>query len=96
MRKSKDRIPDKVLKEIFPKRLNGRKAPEELYTHLKKMILSGKLKRGQKLTYDDIALDFNVSRGIVQKVISRLKKDGLIISQWRKGLFVGQLLKETR
>jgi DNA-binding GntR family transcriptional regulator len=84
----RDRIPDEVLKEIFPKKLNRRKAPEELYTHLKKMILSGKLKKGQKITYDGIALDFNVSRGIVHKVISQLKKDGLIISKWRKGSFV--------
>ncbi|MGZ3513449.1 MAG: GntR family transcriptional regulator [Thermodesulfobacteriota bacterium] len=45
-------------------------------------------KKGQKLTYEGIALDFNVSRGIVHKVISQLKKDQLIISKWRKGLFV--------
>ena len=73
----KDRIPDEVLKEIFPQKLKKRGAPEDLYIHLKKMILSGKLKKGQKLTYDGIALDFNVSRGIVHNVISRLKKDGL-------------------
>jgi hypothetical protein len=73
----KERIPDKILKEIFPQKLKKRGASEDLYTYLKKMILSGKLKKGQKLTYDGIALDFNVSRGIVHNVISRLKKDGL-------------------
>jgi DNA-binding GntR family transcriptional regulator len=88
MSRPKERIPDEVLKEIFPKKLKKRGAPEDLYIHLKKMILSGKLKKGQKLTYDGIALDFNVSRGIVHNVISRLKKDRLIISKWRKGLFV--------
>jgi len=86
----KNRIPDKVLKEIFPKKLNRCKASEELYTHLKKKILSGKLKKGQKLAYDSIALEFNVSRWIVPRVISRLKKDRLIISKCRKGSFVGQ------
>ena len=96
MRKSRDRIPDEVLREIFPEKLRRRETPEELYTLLKKMILSGKLKKGQKLTYDGTALDFNVSRGIVHNVISRLKKDGLIISKWRKGSFVAQRLKETR
>ena len=84
----KDRIPNELLKEIFPKKLSRHEAPEDLYAHLKKMILSGKLKKGQKLTYDGIALDLNLSRGIVHKVISRLKKDRLIISKWRKGLFV--------
>ena len=96
MKESRERIPDRVLREIFPEKLDGRKAPEELYTHLKKMILSGKLKKGQKLTYDGIALDFNISRGIVHKVISQLKEDGLIISKWGKGSFVAQRLKETR
>lgn len=88
MKQSKERIPDEVLKGIFPKKLKRRGAPEDLYTHLKKMILSGKLKKGQKLTYDGIALDFNVSRGIVHNVISRLKKDRMIVSKWRKGLFI--------
>jgi len=92
MRKHRDRIPDEVLKEIFPEKLKRHEAPEELYTHLKKMILSGKLKKGQKLTHDGIAQDFNVSRAIVQKVISQLKEDGLIISKWRKGSFVSQRL----
>jgi len=86
--RARDRIPDEVLKEIFPRRLNRYEASEKVYSHLKKMILSGKLKKGQRLTYDGIALDFNVSRGTVHKVISRLKKDGLIISKWRKGSFV--------
>jgi hypothetical protein len=33
-----DGIPKKVLKEIFPKKFKGREAPEDLYTHLEKMI----------------------------------------------------------
>jgi DNA-binding GntR family transcriptional regulator len=84
----KSRIPDEALKEIFPKKLNRHEASEKVYTHLKKMILSGKLKKGQKLTHEGIASDFNVSRALVHKVISRLKKDGLIISKGRKGSFV--------
>jgi DNA-binding GntR family transcriptional regulator len=84
----RDRIPRKVLKEIFPKKLSRFQPSDEVYTQLKKMILSGKLKKGQKLTYDGIVLDLNVSRGIVPKVISQLEKDRLIISKWRKGSFV--------
>jgi DNA-binding GntR family transcriptional regulator len=94
--RARDRIPDEVLKEIFPRRLNRYEASEKVYSHLKKMILSGKLKKGQKLTHEGIANDFNVSRALVHKVIFQLKKDGLIISKGRKGSFVRQLLKETR
>jgi DNA-binding GntR family transcriptional regulator len=96
MVKSRDGIPDEVLKEIFPKKLNRYEASEKVYTLLKKMILSGKLKKGQRLTYDSIANDFFVSRALVHKVIFQLKKDGLIISKGRKGSFVFQRLKKTR
>jgi len=88
MKQSTDRIPDKVLKEIFPKRLKRRGVPEELFTQLKKIILAGKLKKGDRLTYEDIAEHFNVSTPIVYKVISQLKEDDLIISKGRKGSFV--------
>jgi DNA-binding GntR family transcriptional regulator len=88
MKQFSDGIPNKVLKEIFPKKFKGCEAPEELYTHLKKMILSGKLKKGQRLTHEGIAEHFNISRGIVQKVNSQLKEDKLIISKGRKGSFV--------
>jgi DNA-binding GntR family transcriptional regulator len=88
MKESRDRIPDEVLEEIFPKKLNRYEASEKVYSHLKKMILSGKLKKGQRLTYDGIARNFNVSKAIVHKVISQLKEDGLIISKWGKGSFV--------
>ena len=82
------KIPDEILKEIFPKKLRRHETPEEIYTLLKKMILSGKLKKGQKLTHEGIANDFNVSRALVHKVIFQLKKDGLIISKWGKTSFV--------
>ena len=88
MRSKISKIPDEVLREIFPEKLRRRETPEELYTPLKKMILSDKLKKGQKLTHEGIANDFNVSRSLVQKVISQLKEDGLVISKWRKGSFV--------
>jgi DNA-binding GntR family transcriptional regulator len=88
MKRFGDGISNKVLKEIFPKKLTGHEAPEELYTHLKKMIRSGKLKKGDKLTYDGIAQDFDVSKSIALNVISRLKKNRLVIVKRGVGSFV--------
>ena len=51
----KNRIPDKVLEEIFPKKLNRFQSSDEVYAQLKKMILSGKLKKGQRLRRDEFA-----------------------------------------
>ena len=52
------------------------------------MILSGKLKKGQKVLQEKIAQDFRVSRVTVGIAFSQLKKDGLIISKRGKGSFV--------
>jgi DNA-binding GntR family transcriptional regulator len=88
MKKSRDRIPDEVLKEIFPRKFKRSLASETVYTQLKQMILSGKLKKKQKLSYQKIVQDFNVSRDIAHSVISQLKKDGLIISKRGVGSFI--------
>jgi DNA-binding GntR family transcriptional regulator len=52
------------------------------------MILSGKLKKKQKLYYQKIVQDFNVSREVAQRIISQLNKDGLIISKRGVGSFI--------
>jgi GntR family transcriptional regulator len=86
--RSRENIPAEVLKEIFPKKLKRSLATEQIYTHLKQMILSGKLKKGQKLLQEKIAQDFRVSRVTVAIAFSQLKKDGLIISKRGTGSFV--------
>jgi DNA-binding GntR family transcriptional regulator len=88
MKKFRDRIPDEVLKEIFPRKFKKSLASETVYTQLKQMILSGKLKKKQKLYYQKIVQDFNVSREVAQRIISQLNKDGLIISKRGVGSFI--------
>jgi DNA-binding GntR family transcriptional regulator len=88
MKKSRDGIPNEVLKEIFPKKLNRYQVSEKVYSHLKQMILSCKVKKGQRLVQEKIAQKFNVSRMAVGIAFSQLKKDGLIISKRGVGSFV--------
>jgi len=88
MMKFKQRIPYKVIKEIFPKRLNRRPGSRQIYTRLKQMIISGKLKKGWKLTQGKIAQDFGVSQPTVAIAFSQLKKDGLVICKGGVGSFV--------
>ncbi len=52
------------------------------------MIISGKLKKGQKLLQEQIAQSFRVSRVTVAIAFSQLKKDGLIVSKNGVGSFV--------
>lgn len=88
MKKSKDGIPNEVLKEIFPNKFKKSLANGQIYTHLKQMIISGKLKKGQRLLQEKIAQDFRVSRMTVAIAFSQLKKDGLIISRRGTGSFI--------
>jgi len=84
----KNSVPEHVLKEIFQKKLTRRNLNEETYLRLKKMILSGKLKAGERLVQEEIAHRFNVSRTVVRYALLQLKKDQLIVNKYKKGAFV--------
>jgi DNA-binding GntR family transcriptional regulator len=88
MRKSESRIPVDILKEIFPQELSRFQFPDKVYAQLKKMIRSGKLKTGQRLWYDRVLHDFNISRWAAHRMISKLKKDWFLISKSKAGSFV--------
>jgi DNA-binding GntR family transcriptional regulator len=88
MRVKRDRIPDKVLKEIFPKKMSRFQPSDEVYTQLKTMILSAKLKKGEKLTQGEIVQRFNLNWAAVGVAFSRLKKEKLIITKKGIGSFV--------
>jgi len=88
MRSKISKIPDEVLREIFPEKLKRYGASEKVYSQLKEMILRGKLKKGESLFYERIVREFSVSRDVAHGVISQLKEDGLIISKWGEGSFV--------
>jgi DNA-binding GntR family transcriptional regulator len=52
------------------------------------MILSGKVKKGERLIQEKIAQKFNVSRMAVGIAFTKLKEDELIISRRGVGSFV--------
>ncbi|MGZ3560158.1 MAG: GntR family transcriptional regulator [Thermodesulfobacteriota bacterium] len=87
-RSKRDRIPDKILKEIFPRKLSRYQSPDRVYTHLKKMILSGKPKKGQKLIQEEIVQRFDLNKSAVMVAFSRLRKEKLIITKRGIGSFV--------
>ena len=87
-RSNRNRIPDEVLKQIFPKKLKRSLGSERIYSQLKQMILSGKLKKGKRLSREKIGQDFNVSETVVAEAFSRLKKTRLVIIKGGVGSFV--------
>ena len=88
MRKSKHRIPNEILKEIFPQKIKRSLGSERVYNQLKQMILSGKVKKGKRLYREKIAEDFDVGYTAVSEAFSRLERDGLVIVKHSAGSFV--------
>jgi DNA-binding GntR family transcriptional regulator len=88
MEVARDRIPDKVLREIFPTKLNRSQPSNEVYAQLKRNILSGKLKKGQRLIQEEVVQRFNLNKATVTTAFSRLRKEKLIITKRGIGSFV--------
>ena len=88
MRQFRDGIPNRVLKEIFPKKLSRFQSSDEVYRQLKTMILSGKLKKGERLTQEEIVRRFNINRAAVNVAFSRLKKQKLVITKRGMASFI--------
>lgn len=84
----KNKIPDDVVKEIFQRQIKRRDLHGEVYTQLKKMILSEKLRKGDRLVQEKLGLQFNVSRQTIRSAFSQLKKDGLIAWKYKQGSYV--------
>jgi DNA-binding GntR family transcriptional regulator len=86
------RIPKDVLREIFPKKLKRKTGvlwtSKKICEDLKGKILSGKLKKGLKLTELKLAEKYRVSRGTVRSAFEELKKEGLLITKGLLGTYV--------
>lgn len=58
---------------------------------LKRQIVTGQLKPGQKLVEKEIAAAFNVSRTPLREALGRLVNDGLAVSVSYRGIFVRRI-----
>jgi DNA-binding GntR family transcriptional regulator len=84
----KNVVPEEVLREIFQRKLKKRDLNGQVYNRLKNMILTGKLKKGERLVQERLALHFNVSRQTIIFALQQLKKDKLITIKHKRGAFV--------
>jgi DNA-binding GntR family transcriptional regulator len=86
----KDKLPQDVLDDIFQRKLKRRNMSNDVYGKLKQMIASGKLKKGDRLVQEKLALTFDVSRQTIQTALHQLKKEGLIVWKFRAGTYVSE------
>jgi DNA-binding GntR family transcriptional regulator len=84
----KHEIPEEVLREIFQRKIKRRDLNGEIYDKLKKMILSGRFKKGERLIQEELAHGFDVSRTVILHAFAQLEKDKLIVRKYKQGAFV--------
>ena len=61
---------------------------QRVEAHLRKAIHTGKLRPRQRIIEEDLAAELKVSRGPVREALSRLERDGLLVTTSRRGTFI--------
>lgn len=84
----KNAIEKEIFKEIFPKKYKKHRIGQDIYERLKKRILNGKIRQGERLVEERLANQFNVSRNPIRMAILQLREDGLVVWKFKKGTFV--------
>jgi DNA-binding GntR family transcriptional regulator len=83
---------EKVLRGIWIDRKKS--LHEEVYDSLKKSILHGKLKAGQRLLEEQLAHQIGISRTPVREAFHRLERDDLVTRLPRRGFAVREFTKD--
>jgi DNA-binding GntR family transcriptional regulator len=73
---------------FYYKDMRTKAISDKAYDRLKRMILSNRLRPGQKLLDRDLAKELGVSRTPVREALTRLEQDGLVNNRAGKGCFV--------
>nr|WP_106779306.1 GntR family transcriptional regulator [Lysinibacillus timonensis] len=68
--------------------MQSRSVRELIYEEMKEAILNKKYEPGTHLRERELAKEFNVSTTPVKEALRQLEKDGLVVTQARKGSFV--------
>lgn len=64
---------------------------DNTYKDLKNLILSGKIKPGERLLYSDLVDKLGVSQTPIREAFTRLENDGYLVTIKRKGTFVREV-----
>ncbi|HIE44177.1 MAG TPA: GntR family transcriptional regulator [Candidatus Omnitrophica bacterium] len=60
---------------------------KEILEEVKALLLNGRLQSGEKLTEEELASRFNVSRTPIREILKSLEQEGLIETRRKRGIF---------
>ncbi len=66
----------------------GVKEKDQVVSHIVNLVLTGKLRTGDRIDRNEIAEDLGVSRVPIQEAVVQLEHDGLLRTRYHRGTFV--------
>nr|WP_169891058.1 GntR family transcriptional regulator [Litchfieldia alkalitelluris] len=67
---------------------------DDVAKYIRKRILNGELKPGEKITQSKLAQELKISRGPIREALSKLEHEGLVTHEVNKGTCVTTLSKK--
>jgi DNA-binding GntR family transcriptional regulator len=78
----------------MPKRY-GIKEKDQVVSHILNLVLTGKLRSGDRLDRNEIAVGLGVSRVPIQEALVQLEHDGIVSTRYHRGAFVERFDEAT-
>ena len=73
----------------------GVKEKDQVVAHIVNLVLTGKLRTGDRVDRNEIANDLGLSRVPMQEAIVQLEHDGLLSTSYHRGAFVERFDEDT-
>jgi DNA-binding GntR family transcriptional regulator len=73
----------------------GIKEKDQVVAHVVNLILTGKLRTGDRIDRNEIATDLGLSRVPVQEAVVQLEHDGILTTRYHRGAFVEPFDEDT-
>jgi DNA-binding GntR family transcriptional regulator len=78
----------------MPKRY-GVKEKDQVVTHVINLVMTGKLRSGDRIDRNEIAKDLGLSRVPIQEAMVQLEHDGIVATRYHRGAFVERFDEAT-
>jgi DNA-binding GntR family transcriptional regulator len=78
----------------MPKRY-GVKEKDQVVSHILNLVLTGKLRSGDRVDRNEIAVGLGVSRVPIQEALVQLEHDGIVSTRYHRGAFVERFDEAT-
>ena len=78
----------------MPKRY-GVKEKDQVVAHVINLVMTGKLRTGDRIDRNEIAKDLGLSRVPIQEAMVQLEHDGIVSTRYHRGVFVERFDETT-